>query len=81
MQTLEPMEPESTESKDEYRMGAESQMEIYEEFEAPQTLKNARSTEVIPMDLEMMNDNAPSSIAIHDNIKLSTDAVSILSFD
>ena len=30
MQTLEPMEPESTESKDEYRMGAESQMEIYE---------------------------------------------------
>jgi hypothetical protein len=62
-------------------MGAESQMEIYEEFEAPQTLKNARSTEVIPMDLEMMNDNAPSSIAINDNIKLSTDAVSILSFD
>ena len=56
-------------------------MEIYEEFEAPQTLKNARSTEVIPMDLEMMNDNAPSSIAINDNIKLSTDAVSILSFD
>ena len=56
-------------------------MEIYEEFEAPQTLKNARLTDVIPMDLEMMNDNAPSSIAIHDNIKLSTDAVSNLSYD